>query len=94
MFNDMQNKGGDYIYIYIYIYIYSFVLYFIKASISVLQHFITSFLSPDDGLLKPKRYDFDFLLNSSPRIISFLIFLSTLSDYFPLFTSIYIYMYA
>ena len=37
-------------------YIISFLdLYFVKHASVIHGHFIKSFLSPDDGLLKPKR---------------------------------------
>ena len=45
----------------LYYLLLCFILYFVKHLSVILEHFITSFLSPDDGLLKPKRYNVDFL---------------------------------
>ena len=52
---------------------------------------------PDDGSAEPKRYSVDWLCFSitPPFYLDYLlsIFLHKLSDYYPLFSSIYIYIY-
>ena len=47
----------------LYIYFsFSPFIYFIKASIVVLSIYVSQSYSPDEGLLKPKRFNADFPL--------------------------------
>ena len=68
----------------------------VKSPMDVLRHSITSFLSPDDGLLKPKRYNFNFLLYSILHLGFFfvlLIILHTIEFFSFIYLHVYIYIY-